>query len=111
MTTQTCAQKYYNAGEVAVATRLIKFLVSQEKAVAIWEGEGWAIKRSTSVPDLLAALASTGEDKLVIYPAEGNGPREGFILLVWGNEADGSELIADHSDNEVINSLIRLGGF
>ena len=111
MTTQTTAQKFYAAGEVARATRLVRFLLSQDCAVSIWEGEGWAIKRSTSLPDLLAALASTGEDKIVVYPAGEKTLRLGDIYLVWGNADDGSELIADHSDHEAINSLILLGGF
>lgn len=111
MTTQTTAQKYYAAGEVALATRLVRFLLSQGCALSIWEGEDWAINRSTSLPDLLGALASTGEDKIVVYPAGEKTPRLGDIYLVWGNADDGSELIADHSDNEAINNLIGKGGF
>lgn len=111
MTTQTTAQKFYAAGEVATATRLLRFVLSKGLSVSVWEGEGWAIKRSTSLPDLLDAIASTGEDTLSLFPAGEKTSRIGVIYLVWGNADDGSELVADHSDNEAINSLISEGGF
>jgi hypothetical protein len=49
------------------------------------------------------ALATTGEDTLRLIDANGN--YAGSFYLVWGNADDGSELIADHTDSDICNSL------
>jgi hypothetical protein len=70
--------------------------------VSINDGEEWTVTLSTDRKEILPALATTGEDIIRLYK---DGERAGSIWLVYGNAEDGSELIADHSDNDACHSI------
>nr|WP_172685057.1 hypothetical protein [Acetobacter pasteurianus] len=79
--------------------------------MSVWEGEGWAIRQSAKEADILRALGSTGEDRLDFIKAAASATekpeRIGWALLVYGNNPDGSELVADCQDNEATRTLIK----
>ena len=54
---------------------------------------------------LVPFLNATGED--IIHFANDPIGNIGWVQLIWGNEADGTCLIADHADNEEINRLVE----
>jgi hypothetical protein len=89
-------------GEAVVAKRLIRIILERGYMVSINDGEEWTVELSTDRKEILPALATTGEDILRLYK---DGERAGSIWLVYGNAEDGSELIADHSDNEACHSI------
>jgi hypothetical protein len=94
---------YTTSGERGVATRLVRAALHAGYTVSVYDGEEYTVKRSRRERQILAALATTGEDALVIRDSAGE--RLGVLSLIWGNDETGEELIADHSDNDAMDAL------
>jgi len=94
---------YTTAGERGVATRLVRAAIHAGYTVSVYDGEEYTVKRSRKERQILAALASTEEDTLLIRDSAGE--RIGALCLIWGNDPDGEELIADYTDKPEIEAL------
>ena len=97
--------KYATTGEARAARKLIKAALARELSVSVNDGEETTIKRSRKYREIVDALCTTGEDYLIVYAPTGD--RVGSFYLVYGNAADGSELIADHTDNMLCDNMYR----
>ncbi len=95
--------QYTTQGERTVVRRLVRAALAAGYSISVHDGEEWAVSRATRAYDVLDALATTGEDTLQLYDADQHSA--GWLYLVWGNADDGSELIADHTDNALCNRL------
>lgn len=96
-------------GEQQTASRLVDRILASHYEVSVFDEETWAISRSTDKAAILDAMGNTSEDILKLHDANGmNQGKGGTILLVWGNAPDGSELVADHSDNDKIRHIVEL---
>lgn len=104
--TQRAIDMYATPGERAVAERLVRAAIGEEMLVSVSDGEEWTVERSRSVSDIMDALATTGGDVIRIW--DGSGATRGWFYLVYGNDEDGSELIADHTDNATCEDLCRM---
>ena len=108
----TSFQQYATAGERNVARRLIRAALNAGYTISVNDGEEWTVKRSTSARIIKDALCTTGEDTLRLHAADPSKTvgwhGAGRFYLVWGNADDGSELIADYTDNGVCNELWAL---
>lgn len=102
MTQVTDLERFATKGEVTVVKRLVRIILERGYIVSINDGEDWTVNLSTNRKKILSALGTTGEDIIRLYK---DGERAGSIWLVYGNAEDGSELIADHSDNEACHSI------
>lgn len=71
--------------------------------ISVNDGEVTTVKRSRDRQEILTALCTTGQDVLIVRDA--NGEFAGEFLLIWGNDPDGSELVADHTDNAFCNTI------
>jgi len=91
---------YTTATERRIARDIIAKALLAGCAISVYEGEDYAIKRSTDQYAIEAALASTEFDVLDFFK---DGKCVGSIALTWGNEED---LVADCTDTPFINSLI-----
>ena len=98
-------KEYTTSGERGVATRLVRAAIHAGYAVSVYDGEEYTVKRSRKERQILAALATTGEDMLVIRDA--TGERLGVLALIWGNEESGECLIANHTDNDAMEALYQ----
>jgi hypothetical protein len=96
-------KSYTTPGERGVATRLVRAAINAGFTVSVYDGEEYTVKRSKSEAVILPALASTESDVLVIRDSA--GARVGDLCLIWGNDPDGEELIADHTDNDAMQAL------
>ena len=67
--------------------------------VSVFDGEEFAVRRSTNVRDIMGAIESVDESELLFRTA--NGERIGWALIVLGN--DGGDEVSDHTDNEWMN--------
>ena len=94
---------YTTLGERRTATRLVRAALAAGHTVSVHDGEEYTVKRSRNETAILEALASTEADTLVIRDSAGE--RVGDLCLIWGNDPDGSELIADHTDNAATTAL------
>lgn len=90
-------------GERYMAGKLIDAILEKGFSASVNDGEEWTVKRSTDKKLILSALATTGEDYVRLYDKDGQS--QGTFVLIWGNDPDGSELIADHADNRVCNRI------
>lgn len=91
-----------------IERKLAKCLVDEALAfpgirLSVWDGEEWACERSRDRREVLAALAHTDQDELLIYPDD-HGPAMGWVLLIWGN---GEDLISDCSVDDFTDRLTR----
>lgn len=97
-------RSYTTLGERRTVTRLLAAAFRARYTISVNDGEEWTVKNSSSSDEICAALATTGEDTLVIRNR--TGAKIGRIYLVWGNDPDGEELISDFSDEPEINRLV-----
>ena len=102
MTTQlTCLDRFANHNENMIATRLVEDALAAGLVVSVFDGEAFALRRSSDRAAILGALASTDHDS--IYFRNAAGERIGHAVLVWGNDCD---LISDSSDNDASAALL-----
>lgn len=94
---------YTTLGERRTATRLVRAAIAAGYTVSVYDGEEYTVKRSQNEAAILEALASTEEDTLVIRDSAGE--RIGALVLIWGNDQTGEELIADYTDKPEIEAL------
>lgn len=89
--------RYRSAGEVQVITRLVEFVLNHGHKISVYDGEEWVIKQSQDKAKILDALGGTDCDTIRVR----NKEKEivGSFVLVYGNASDGSEVIADYTDN------------
>ena len=81
-------------GEQQAARRIIRRALHQSWTVSVADGEGgWALRRSRDFD----AIGNMDKDELIFREADGTNL--GWMMLVWGNAPDGSELAADYSAN------------
>jgi len=98
-------KEYTTSGERGVATRFVRAAINAGYTVSVYDGEEYTVKRSCQERKILDALASTEADTLLIR--NGAGERIGAAMLIWGNDESGEELIADHTDNEIMGALVE----
>lgn len=98
--------EHASEGEAQVARALLKriFALPGDITVTLENGGGDTEFAFSSASELEAEMAATGEDELIVYQ---DGRRLGWILLVYGNDPDGSELIADHTYNQKTCELCK----
>ena len=93
---------YATAGEAQVARMLVNAALRDGYALSVSDGEEWTVARSRNEAEILNALATTGGDVVRLWKGERT---LGWFYLVYDNCEDGSELIADCTDNPVCNEL------
>lgn len=76
--------------------QLIKFALSKDCTISVWDGEEWQVKRSTSYKDIIAAVESVEEAQLRIRDYAGNVIGSALVSL-YGLEPD--ETVIDNSVN------------
>lgn len=90
--------------EQKIVGKLIKKALGLGYVISVYDGEDWAIVRSTDYEAITAEIAATDETQLMFRRGE-DRVKVGWMLLVHGNDED---VISDHSDNEAMNSLVEL---
>lgn len=96
-------------GERRVARKLVRAILERGGVISVNDGEEWTVKQSGHEPTILAALCTTGQDTLRWreHRPDGKHLPVAAFLLIWGNAEDGSELIADHADNDAAEEVYR----
>ena len=98
---------YCTNGEAKAAKALIQRILDEGYMLSVndsSEGDGeWTVVMSIDFDKICNALNSTEGDTLKVRALD--GVNAGLIYLIWGNDPDGSELIADYTANPTIESL------
>ena len=79
-----------NPVERQIAEKIINDVLAAGAAISVNDGEVTTLARSRDKAAILAAMGTTDEDVIYIFPADG-GP-SGWVRLIYGNGAD---LISD----------------
>ncbi len=97
---------YASTTERRIAKKIVADALAAGYSVSVYDGEEWALKRSTDERAILAAMGSTDADSLRLRRADGTSI--GTIDLVWGNDED---LVSDHAASEEMNAFIEKGRY
>lgn len=92
-----------STNEKLIAGKLIADILARDMLVSVWEGEDYAIRRSSDAKTIFENMASTDTDQIFVY-CKGGSIHVGWILLVWGNDCN---LISDWTVNGTIDSLVE----
>jgi hypothetical protein len=95
----TKAMEYATHGEQAHARALVRWLLNRNLSVQVKDEEETLLAPSTDEKAILAELAHSGENFLRAFNQAGD--HVGTFYLIWGNDPDGSELVADCSANDL----------
>lgn len=98
--------KYATHGEARVARKLVKALLARELSISVHDSEALTVKKSRDYRTIVDALCTTGADAIRAYAPTGDSM--GTFWLIYGNDPDGSELIADHTDNDFCNRVYAI---
>jgi hypothetical protein len=88
--------------EKTAAGRIVDRALAKGYSISVYDGEEYALKRSTSRREIMDSLQSTDSDLLTVRNATGD--KIGMIFFVWGNSPD--EIVCDCSDNPAISELV-----
>lgn len=86
------------------ARALVETALASGYHLTVWDGEEFAVKRSTDFDAVWAALGETDHDKLQLH-ADATAPAFGWVDLIYGNGP--GETLADYSDNERTRALVK----
>jgi hypothetical protein len=95
------AMEHASHGEQAHARALVRWLLNRNLSVSVFDGEEYTVKTSHDLKEILMALATTDADEITAHGPDGES--QGWFHLIWGNDSDGSELIANCTDNDLCN--------
>ena len=90
--------------EMSKACALVRVLLDRGFSVTVDNGEEIVARRSRDEREICEALGQADMETLVLYR---DGARQGAMLLVWGNDPDGSELVCDYTDTPQLDAIWR----
>jgi len=71
--------------------------------LSVFDGEETTVKQSADPAEIMGALCTTDDDKLIIRDA--SGTRIGAVWLVYGNEP--GVVVCDYTLNDTMESLLE----
>ena len=90
--------EYLTAGEAKIARKLVDAILARGLTISVYDGGETTLARSKDKRAILAAMGTTGSDTLTARNE--SDERVAWFLLIYGNADDGSEIVADCSDNQ-----------
>ena len=91
--------------EHTVLRKLIRLALSESNTISVEDGGDWPVNHSRDPKEIFDAATAVDTSTLLIRDSTGH--KLGFVILVFGNAEDGSELVADYSLNGYTNNLVR----
>ena len=95
--------KYTSVGEAHYVRKLVANILSRGHYISVNDGGEWTLKHSRKASQILGALGTTGHDHIRIEDDAARGL--GVVMLVYGNDPSGEEVISDHTDNPLCNAI------
>ena len=85
------------------ARELVREILAEGLGVKVDNGEELS-GIMTDADEVERWLGATDMETLILYRGD---TRVGSMLLVWGNDPEGSELVCDYTDNPLIDGIWR----
>ena len=102
------AEKHHPA-EFKVAKRLIAEILKRGFFVRLQDECEVSVSSTKDIEKVLPELCATGFDYVEVRaPNYGKLETIASFMLVWGNDPDGSELIADYTDSPLADEIYNL---
>ena len=93
--------KHMHATECRIVGRIIRTALDQGMVISVYDGEEWALGRSTDYEKITHEVNATDLTQLR-FRSGSDDKQLGDIILIHGNEED---VIHDHSDTETMERL------
>ena len=93
-------------GEEHYVRKLVRNILSRGLTISVNDGEDWTVVDSRIEATIMGALATTEIDYLRVKD-ELDYKTLGTFMLVYGNDPEGEEVVSDHTDNRLCNSIWR----
>lgn len=93
---------YMWKSEATIINRLISEILQRGLLISVYDGEEWAVKKSSDRAEIQRNTAATDETYFRVCKADDT--TVGTITLIHGNW---SEVISDHTDNETMGSIMK----
>lgn len=88
------------------ATKLVRNILSRGLYISTDNGEEGPTDPSRDEAAILQELNATEMDTLRLYRFDAGGMHYvGFFFLVWGNCPSGEELVCDHTDSRMCDTI------
>lgn len=91
----------YDQREATIARRVVDDALAKGYAVSVYDCAEWTLHKSRSRAEILAAMATTDDDRLAFY--DETARHVGTVWLIYGN---GSDLCSDWTDNPEMSALL-----
>ncbi len=86
------------AAEWAVVSAFVRTALKAGHTIGVFDGEDTVLRYSSSYRKIMAAIMSTDEDYILVYPVGAtSGERIGWVRCIYGN--DGPDVISDYTCN------------
>jgi len=93
-------------GEEFYVRKLVRNILSRGYSISINDGEEWTIVDSRREETIMGALGTTEMDYLKMRdPLDSKAL--GTFMLIYGNDPEGDEVVSDHTDNRLCNTIWR----
>lgn len=89
--------------ERKIITKLMKEAINKGYTVSVYDGEEYAVEKSTDIELLKKEIMATDMDSIEIYA--NNGSMFGTVLAVYGN--DGYDVMADSTNTPEFNAFLK----
>jgi hypothetical protein len=90
--------------EQRIIRKLVNKAIGMGYEISVHDGEEFAVRKEIVCSVILNEIGATDETTLHFYL---NGIRQGWILLIHGNDED---VVSDYSDNVHMNALTKAAG-
>ena len=91
-------------GELFYARKLVRNILSRGHRISVSDGEDWPVRGTRSEDAVMNALDACDVEYLFVVDADVDRPL-GSFMLVYGNDPEGDELVADHSDTGLLSAI------
>lgn len=93
-------------GEEFYVRKLVRNIISRGYSISVNDGEEWTVVHSRREEEIMGALGTTEIDYLR-FRDDLDGKTMGTFMLVYGNDPEGEEVVSDHTDNRLCNTIWR----
>lgn len=93
-------------GEEFYVRKLVRNILSRGYMISVNDGDEWTLIDNRHEGQIMGALCTTDED-VIKFKDELDGKVMGVFYLIYGNDPEGSEVVCDHTDNRMCNTIWR----
>jgi len=97
--------EYTNTDDRKCVHALLQAVLTDGNTVSVFDGEEWAVKRSTSIRAIKNELAAAEED--YIHVRNSDGEKLGWFWLIYNNGSEGEPMvcITDYVANDYCDRI------